>query len=330
MWLDNVADRRTILCILDGPPSSGEELLRRVLTDFGLLSAEPQSAAASRLQLMQVLQRFLASLRVLKARAFIVIENADQADSPMRQEIQRLSTLDPNVLEILLVTPDPPARPAYLTRAVAAGAAAIIVATVASFLFMRTPAPRRAGATPASLVDEASRVPPRDEPDKRSTARGSDDVRAFRVQVGAFRDPARADAALARVGELKLPATRAILANGLHVISVGPFVLRPEALSVVEALRQAGFAEIVLADVPPSHKTERASSDGALLVRAAALAEKHDVLALEGLRRDWIASLDSAPDAESPTLRALEAYLDAARRAQLRADRQQLLAQSKK
>jgi sporulation related protein len=277
---------------------------------------------------MQVLQRFLASLRVLKARAFIVIENADQADSPMRQEIQRLSTLDPSVLEILLVTPDPPARPTYRARA-AAAAAGILVATVASLLFMRTPAPR-AGAAPAGLVDEASRVPPRDEPDKRSTARASDDVRAFRVQVGAFRDPARADAALTRIGELKLPATRAILANGLHVISVGPFVLRPEALSVVEALRQAGFAETVLADVPPSHKTERASSDGALLVRAAALAEKHDVLALEGLRRDWIASVDSAPDAESPTLRALEAYLDAARRAQLRADRQQLLAQSKK
>jgi SPOR domain len=329
MWLDSVADRRTILCILDGPPSSGEELLRRVLTDFGVLSPEPHSAAASRPQLMQVLQRFLASLRVLKARAFIVIENADQADSPMRQEIQRLSTLDPNVLEILLVTANPPARPAYRARAVAA-AAGITVATVASLLFMRTPAPHRAGAAPASLVDEASRVPPRDEPDKRSTARGSDDVRAFRVQVGAFRDPARAAAALTRIGELKLPAARAILANGLHVISVGPFVLRPEALSVVEALRQAGFAETVLADVPPSHKTERASSDGALLVRAAALAEKHDVLALEGLRRDWIASFDSAPDAESPTLRALEAYLDAARRAQLRADRQQLLAQSQK
>src|SRR6476659_10091026 len=141
MWLDNVTDRRTILCVLEGPPSSGEELLRRVLADFGILSPEAQSAAAaSRSQLMQVLQRFLASLRVLKARAFIVIENAHEADPPTRQEIQWLSTLDPAVLEILLVTPDAPPRPAYRTRAVAAAAAGILVAAVASLWFSRTPA----------------------------------------------------------------------------------------------------------------------------------------------------------------------------------------------
>jgi cell division septation protein DedD len=331
VWLDHVADRRTILCILDGPPSSGEELLRRVLADFGVLNPQPQSAAAaSRPQLMLVLQRFLASLRVLKARAFIVIENAHEADSGMRQEIQRLSTLDPAVLEILLVTPNAPARPAYRARAVTAAAAGMLVAAVASLWFMGLPALHRPGAAPASPVDGSSRVPPRDDPDTRSRAPASDDVRAFRVQIGAFRDPARADAALTRISELKLPATRAVLANGLHVISVGPFVLRPEALSVVEALRQAGFAEAVLADVPSSHKTERTSRDGALLMRAAALAEKHDVLALEGLRRDWIASLDSAPEADSSTLRGIEAYLDAARRAQLQADRRQLLTQSKK
>jgi hypothetical protein len=328
MWLDNVTDRRTILCVLERPPSSGEELLQKVLADFGVLGPEPQcAAAASRAQLMQVLQRFLASLRVLKARAFIVIENAHEADPPTRQEIQQLSTLDPAVLEILLVTPDAPPRPAHRTRTVAAVAAGIIAAAAASLWFSRTPGSHRTGVTPASAVDEASRVPPGDDPDKRAAAPTSGGIRAFRVQVGAFRDPARADAALTRIGELKLPATRTVLGNGLHVISVGPFVLRPEALTVVEALRQAGFADAVLADVPPSRETEQ--NDAALLGRAAALAEKHEVLALEGLRRDWIASLGSAPDAESPTLKAIEAYLDAARRAQLQADRRQLLAQSK-
>ena len=96
MWLDSVADRRTILCVLDPAPSNGDELLRRVLTDFGLLRPGAQSAPeVSSVQMMQVLQRFLTSLRALRAHAFIVIENAQTADPPTRLEIQRLSDLDP-------------------------------------------------------------------------------------------------------------------------------------------------------------------------------------------------------------------------------------------
>jgi hypothetical protein len=329
MWLDTVVDRRTVLCVLDRPPASADELLPRVLTDFGILNRPDPPAAVSSRELTQVLQRFLAGLRTLNAHAFIVIDNAEGADDPTRAEIDRLSGLDPGVLEVLLV--DASTRPPVVNRRrMVASAAAIAAVALTLWFSMWTPRHERSVSMPdLRELSTSDRVPAveltgaKTAPSGDATP-GGRAVGLYRVQVGAFRDPSRADAASARLRVLKLSVGTELMPSGLRQVTLGPYLLRTEAASALAAARSAGFTEALLVKLPGPVDSLN-GEDRALVARAEALAEAKDVRGLEALRA---ASADTNGSVKSPVLATIDQYLDAARRAQLAADRQQLLRDS--
>jgi sporulation related protein len=329
MWLDTVADRRTVLCILDRPPASGDELLRRVLTEFGILNRPDAPAAVSSHELTQVLRRFLAGLRTLNAHAFIVIENAEGADDPTRAEIDRLSGLDPGVLEVLLV--DASTRPRVLNRRRTAATVAAVAAIALALWFSLA---ARGRVRPVSMPDLRDLSAPARDPaveltgaktTPRDPAAGSERIGLYRVQVGAFRDSSRADAASARLRESRLSVDTQVLTTGLRQVTLGPYLLRDEAAAALAEARAAGFTEAVIVKLPTAADGSGAE-DRRLIARAEALAEMHDVRGLEALRAAWVDANGGA--ATSPVLETIDQYLDAARRAQLAADRQQLLRES--
>jgi general secretion pathway protein A len=104
-------EARTFLCVVLDPRLTVDELLRQVLTDFGLLSrkasvigAEP--TAASRHQLVSTLQRFLASLVPLDAHAVLMIDEAQQLQADVLEQIRLLSNFETDeakLLQIVLV-----------------------------------------------------------------------------------------------------------------------------------------------------------------------------------------------------------------------------------
>jgi sporulation related protein len=329
MWLESVVDRRTVLCILDSPPATGDELLRQILTDFGIVTAGGATARlAPASEMAQVLRQFLAGLGALHAHAFVVIENAGAADDATRAEIDRLAQLDPSVLEVLLI--ESPGRPGTLIRQPRLAAAVAVCAVVAlgSWWAARRatdPTPSVAAVEHASPEPSASpESPPNPMPPPSPSPAESDAAAAYRVQVGAFRDPARADATVAAFRQLNLRADAQVTPNGLRQVALGPYVLRAEASAALEEARQAGFPEAVLVRTPAGRDPvdER---DRPMLTRAEALAERHDVRALEALRATWLDQSGDAARLTSPTLAALDRYLDAARRVQLAVDRQLLL-----
>jgi hypothetical protein len=100
-------------------------------------------------------------------------------------------------------------------------------------------------------------------------------------------------------------------------------VLRAEATAALAEARIAGFQDAVMVKVAPK-RDAIAASDRYLLDKAEALAEAHDVRGLESLRIAWI-DASGGTRRSSPTLTAIDEYLDAARRVQLAIDRQHLL-----
>ncbi|HEY7172655.1 MAG TPA: AAA family ATPase [Vicinamibacterales bacterium] len=104
-------EARTFLCVVLDPALTVDELLRQVLTDFGLLSrsaaaAGVEPAMASRHQLVSALQRFLASLVPLNAHAVVMIDEAQQLQTDVLEQIRLLSNFETDeakLLQIVLV-----------------------------------------------------------------------------------------------------------------------------------------------------------------------------------------------------------------------------------
>ena len=102
---------RTFLSVILDPCLSVDDLLHRVLVDFGLIgeNARPNAAPATeatRHQLVTTLQRFLASLIPLGAHAVIMIDEAQHLSPTVLEEIRLLSnfeTDDAKLLQIVLV-----------------------------------------------------------------------------------------------------------------------------------------------------------------------------------------------------------------------------------
>ena len=188
------------------------------------------------------------------------------------------------------------------------------------------PQPPRApavGLTPAPASVEAR--PDKQEKAEAATATPLENlVRTFRVQVGAFRDPAGADATITRVRAMMLPVNLTVGSTGLRHITVGPYVVRAQASAAQRQLREAGFIDSVLTDIPPSGG-DVSAADRRVLTRAAELAEKRDVRGLETLRDTWLASSGDGPTNGSSMAAALDQYLDGARRVQLLEDRRLLI-----
>ena len=98
-------DRRTIRSLVPAAPQSIEELLRRMLVDFGVVSdgdlARPQIARDA---LMMTLASFLKSLVSLRANAVVVIDQAHEMPTAVLAEIPAVvaEVGSPRLLQIVL------------------------------------------------------------------------------------------------------------------------------------------------------------------------------------------------------------------------------------
>jgi len=109
--LETFDEARTFLSVILDPGLSVSDLLYRVLTDFGLVSAgdakhrEPLTDL-TRHQLVTTLQQFLASLIPLNAHAVILIDEAQHLSPDVLEEIRLLSNFETDqakLLQIVLV-----------------------------------------------------------------------------------------------------------------------------------------------------------------------------------------------------------------------------------
>jgi general secretion pathway protein A len=100
-------DRRTLTSLITDPSVSGEDLLKNVLADFGVLSRDELASGvlATRHDLSATLQSFIESLGPLQARAVIIIDEAQNLPSDVLEEVRVLS--DPGngarLLQLVLV-----------------------------------------------------------------------------------------------------------------------------------------------------------------------------------------------------------------------------------
>src|SRR5687768_16838597 len=88
-------DRKTFSAFVPDPFMAREDLLKTLLIDFGVVSADEvvsgRLGAASRLELSYVLRDFLDSLVSLDAVAVVVIDEAQNLSLPMLEEVRILS-----------------------------------------------------------------------------------------------------------------------------------------------------------------------------------------------------------------------------------------------
>lgn len=104
-------ESRTFLSVILDPGLEVEDLLRKVLTDFGIMSGIDAPAAGpisevTRHQFVSTLQRFLASLIPLQAHAVIMIDEAQGLSPRVLEEIRLLSNFETDeakLLQIVLV-----------------------------------------------------------------------------------------------------------------------------------------------------------------------------------------------------------------------------------
>ncbi len=102
---------RTFLSVILDPGLEVEDLLRQVLTDFGIMNGvdAPKTGPLSevtRHQFVSTLQRFLASLIPLQAHAVIMIDEAQRLNARVLEEIRLLSNFETDqakLLQIVLV-----------------------------------------------------------------------------------------------------------------------------------------------------------------------------------------------------------------------------------
>lgn len=104
-------ESRTFLSVILDPGLEVEDLLRTVLTDFGIISGIDAPAAGpisdvTRHQFVSTLQQFLASLIPLRAHAVIMIDEAQRLNPRVLEEVRLLSNFETDeakLLQIVLV-----------------------------------------------------------------------------------------------------------------------------------------------------------------------------------------------------------------------------------
>ncbi|HEV3061931.1 MAG TPA: AAA family ATPase [Vicinamibacterales bacterium] len=106
-------DRRTVTSLITDRLASPEDLLRRVLADFGVLSPdEPASGTATERELSTTLHAFVESLGPLEASAVIMVDNAHDLTPEVLTEVRALceaADASSSLLQVVLV-----GRPALL------------------------------------------------------------------------------------------------------------------------------------------------------------------------------------------------------------------------
>jgi general secretion pathway protein A len=104
-------EARTFLSVILDPGLTVSDLLKQVLTDFGIMDDVDRSgleagAEITRHQLVTTLQRFLSTLIPLDAHAVIMIDEAQHLDPAVLEEIRLLSNFETDkskLLQIVLV-----------------------------------------------------------------------------------------------------------------------------------------------------------------------------------------------------------------------------------
>jgi type II secretory pathway predicted ATPase ExeA len=103
-------DRTTFTALVLNPFLSEEDLLKRILQDFGVVSRENvkagQLAGASKQELIETLYDFLLGLIPLGANAVLILDEAQNLPLPVLEQIRILSNLETDkekLLQIILV-----------------------------------------------------------------------------------------------------------------------------------------------------------------------------------------------------------------------------------
>ena len=103
-------DRTTFTALVLNPFLTEEDLLKRILQDFGVVSREEMKAGrltgVSKQELIDTLYDFLLSLIPLKASAVLIIDEAQNLPLPVLEQIRILSNLETDkekLLQIILV-----------------------------------------------------------------------------------------------------------------------------------------------------------------------------------------------------------------------------------
>ena len=103
-------DRTTFTALVLNPFLTEEDLLKRILQDFGVLSREEvkagRTANVTKQELIETLYDFLLSLIPLKAGAVLIIDEAQNLPLPVLEQIRILSNLETDkekLLQIILV-----------------------------------------------------------------------------------------------------------------------------------------------------------------------------------------------------------------------------------
>jgi general secretion pathway protein A len=97
---------KTFLSVIHDPLLERDDLLKHVLEDFGVISADESRIATSRHQLIDALQRFLRSLAPIQAHAVVMIDEAQHLQPDVLEEIRLLSNIADErgtLLQIILV-----------------------------------------------------------------------------------------------------------------------------------------------------------------------------------------------------------------------------------
>jgi general secretion pathway protein A len=103
-------DRTTFTALVLNPFLSEEDLLKRILQDFGVVSRDEMKvgrlAGVTKQELIDTLYDFLLSLIPLKASAVLIIDEAQHLPLPVLEQIRILSNLETDtekLLQIILV-----------------------------------------------------------------------------------------------------------------------------------------------------------------------------------------------------------------------------------
>ena len=103
-------DRTTFTALVLNPFLTEEDLLRRILQDFGVISRDEikagRMANVTKQELIETLYDFLLSLIPLKASAVLIIDEAQNLPLPVLEQIRILSNLETDkdkLLQIILV-----------------------------------------------------------------------------------------------------------------------------------------------------------------------------------------------------------------------------------
>jgi len=103
-------DRTTFTALVLNPFMTEEDLLRRILQDFGVISREEVKAGriahVTKQELIETLYDFLLGLVAIKASAVLIIDEAQNLPLPVLEQIRILSNLETDkekLLQIILV-----------------------------------------------------------------------------------------------------------------------------------------------------------------------------------------------------------------------------------